>query len=72
MIEIPRPIETVCLQSCMRVELLDVPASKAICTESTDSDWDRHNQLLSTYNFQDADVSNRLQLKIRSWEGQRG
>ena len=56
----------------MRVELLDVPASKAICTESTDSDWDRHNQLLSTYNFQDADVSNRLQLKIRSWEGQRG
>jgi len=68
-IEIQTPIDVVCLQADSPVDLLDADSNVAIVCRSPD-DADNGSKLLATFRCQDS-VS-RLEMKLRTIEGQFG
>eukprot|EP00698_Gefionella_okellyi_P026192 TRINITY_DN9896_c0_g1_i1.p1 TRINITY_DN9896_c0_g1~~TRINITY_DN9896_c0_g1_i1.p1 ORF type:complete len:718 (-),score=186.21 TRINITY_DN9896_c0_g1_i1:1083-3236(-) len=68
-VELDAPIDTVCLQADVPVELLDVSDSSTIVCQSP-PDPENKNVLLATYRCQES--LNRLQIRFRTVEGQYG
>mmetsp|Transcript_26862 Transcript_26862/g.33595 ORF Transcript_26862/g.33595 Transcript_26862/m.33595 type:complete len:726 (-) Transcript_26862:330-2507(-) len=68
-LEIPMPIDIVCLQSTVRLDFLDVASNPAIVSMSP-PDLEHGNQVLATYRCQDA--LKRVEIKARTIEGEHG
>jgi len=68
-LEIPMPIDIVCLQSTVRLDLLDVAANPALVSVSP-PDPEHGAQVLATYRCQDA--LKRVEIKARTIEGEHG
>ncbi|KAJ8944863.1 hypothetical protein NQ314_009353, partial [Rhamnusium bicolor] len=68
-IEVPTAIDNILIQSNTKVDLLDVEKNSAVVSYS-ESQTDDSNFLLATYRCQIN--TNRLELKIRTIEGQKG
>lgn len=68
-VEIPMPIDIVCLQSSVPVDLLDVDSNQAIVSVSPPN-MENGNTLLATYRCQEE--VNRLEMRVRTVEGQYG
>ncbi|XP_019866840.1 Bardet-Biedl syndrome 7 protein homolog [Aethina tumida] len=68
-IEVPTAIDNILLQSNVSLKLIDVEKNSAVVSYS-DSDTNSGNKLLATYRCQIN--TNRLELKIRTEEGEKG
>ncbi|KAJ8912894.1 hypothetical protein NQ315_011217 [Exocentrus adspersus] len=68
-IEVPTPIDNIFVQSNANVDLLDVEKNSAVVSYS-ESQIEEGNHVLATYRCQMN--TNRLELKIRTIEGQKG
>ncbi len=69
-LEIDIPLDCITLQSNIPIMLLDVDANRAMVSR-TDRDEKQGNELLATYRVH-AESTNRLEIKIRTVEGQHG